>query len=144
MDKRTPFCKEHILIRRWEDMVDMFGSPELVNQLIEEWLHWLQAHHEVDRTRTAQKVDTVQDEPSILRWPRRTARNALHLLSIYLGEEAQTAGHAKKSASRLHGLPGCEGSRFRVPVFAHQKLQANAGNAPGADQCVGIPECSER
>ncbi|CAE7232356.1 HYDIN [Symbiodinium sp. CCMP2456] len=55
--------EEHILIRRWEDMVDIFGSPELVNQLIE-------------------------DEPSILRMPRRTARNALHLLSIYLGEEA--------------------------------------------------------
>ena len=28
-----------------------------------------------------------QDEPSILRWPRRTARNALHYLEIYLGEE---------------------------------------------------------
>ncbi|CAE7461731.1 HYDIN [Symbiodinium sp. CCMP2592] len=55
--------EEHILIRRWEDMVDIFESPELVNQLIE-------------------------DEPSILRMPRRTARNALHLLSIYLGEEA--------------------------------------------------------
>ena len=55
--------EEHLLIRRWEDMVDVFQSPELVNQLIE-------------------------DEPSILRWPRRTARNALHYLEIYLGEEA--------------------------------------------------------
>ena len=42
--------------------MDVFQSPELVNQLIE-------------------------DEPSILRWPRRTARNALHYLEIYLGEE---------------------------------------------------------
>lgn len=54
--------QEHILIQRWEDIVDVFQSPELVNQLIE-------------------------DEPSILRWPRRTARNALHYLEIYLGEE---------------------------------------------------------
>lgn len=54
--------EEHILIQRWDDMVDVFQSPELVNQLIE-------------------------DEPSILRWPRRTARNALHYLEIYLGEE---------------------------------------------------------
>lgn len=28
--------EEHILIRRWEDMVDMFQSPELVNQLVED------------------------------------------------------------------------------------------------------------
>lgn len=28
--------QEHILIQRWEDMVDVFQSPELVNQLIEE------------------------------------------------------------------------------------------------------------
>ena len=56
--------QEHILIQRWEDMVDVFQSPELVNQLIE-------------------------DEPSILRWPRRTARNALHYLEIYLGEEVR-------------------------------------------------------
>ncbi|CAK9097734.1 Hydrocephalus-inducing protein (Protein Hy-3) [Durusdinium trenchii] len=55
--------EEHILIRRWEDIVDFFQSPELVNQLIE-------------------------DEPSILRWPRRMARNALHYLEIYLGYEA--------------------------------------------------------
>ena len=30
--------QEHLLIRRWEDMVDVFQSPELVNQLIEDSL----------------------------------------------------------------------------------------------------------
>eukprot|EP00931_Biecheleriopsis_adriatica_P008075 TRINITY_DN109307_c0_g1_i1.p1 TRINITY_DN109307_c0_g1~~TRINITY_DN109307_c0_g1_i1.p1 ORF type:complete len:462 (-),score=74.76 TRINITY_DN109307_c0_g1_i1:83-1444(-) len=52
--------EEHVLIRRWEDLVDVFGSSEIVNQLVE-------------------------DEPSILRWPRRKARNAFHYLQMYLG-----------------------------------------------------------
>lgn len=42
-----------------------------------------------------------QDEPSILRWPRRTARNALHYLEIYLGEEVRILG---KFLRRNHGL----------------------------------------
>ena len=78
-------AQEHVLIRRWEDMVDIFGSPELVNQLIEDHR---QDHVE---SHSASPALAGQDEPSILRMPRRTARNALHLLSIYLGEEAQSS-----------------------------------------------------
>mmetsp|Transcript_27349 Transcript_27349/g.63682 ORF Transcript_27349/g.63682 Transcript_27349/m.63682 type:complete len:448 (-) Transcript_27349:195-1538(-) len=91
--------EEHILIRRWEDMVDIFGSPELVNQLIE-------------------------DEPSIMRWPRRRARNALHLLSIYLGEEAAKEAvfecpylltkNSRKMRESLPALINVLGSRVRL------------------------------
>ncbi|CAE8688829.1 unnamed protein product, partial [Polarella glacialis] len=57
--------EEHILIRRWEDIADLFGSPEIANQL-------------------------VQEQPDILRWARRMPRRAHHYLSMYLSPEVAT------------------------------------------------------
>lgn len=54
--------EEHILIQRWEDLRDLFGSVELAHQLVE-------------------------DEPSILRWPRKMPRRAFHYYAMYLGPE---------------------------------------------------------
>lgn len=52
--------KEHILIKRWENLATVFGGSEAANQLIEA-------------------------EPCILRNRRNTARNAFHFLSMHLG-----------------------------------------------------------
>lgn len=155
--------QEHILIQRWEDIVDVFQSPELVNQLIE-------------------------DEPSILRWPRRTARNALHYLEIYLGEEVpdqtvralwfliflsgvwmqgdgvfernvkvnmvSTIGiysssipsiHYKQSKCRMWRChseaqrPGGERSRLRMSLPVDQECQEHARVPSGVDQCPWLP-----
>lgn len=54
---RTP---EHILIKRWENIAQVFGGSEAANKLIEA-------------------------EPYILKNWRNTARNAFHFLSMHLG-----------------------------------------------------------
>lgn len=54
--------EEHVLIRRWEELVDIFGGSEAANTL-------------------------VLEDPTVLRWPRPIARRSFHYLSLYLGPQ---------------------------------------------------------
>jgi len=75
--------EEHILIRRWESLVEVFGGSEEANTL-------------------------VLEEPSLLRVHRTTTKRAFHYLSLYLGPQV-----AKKVSFAMPYVLTRKGGRMR-------------------------------
>lgn len=108
--------EEHLLIRRWEELADVFGGADAANEL-------------------------VLGDPSILRVPRSMPRRSFHYLSMYLGPKAarhvafecpfiltKKAGQMRKTLPALLNIFGSKSRLTEVAMKYPSLMHVPTGN----------------